>query len=104
MPLRRIVLAVVAVCLVAMVIVRMRRNPGRTRVLPPHIPAPKPMAERSPWRDLRERLLSLPRDEPGVRAIVVAFVLTVAGAAGVVRGQQALFLEAEGIENLVVPE
>jgi hypothetical protein len=84
MPLRRIVLAAVAVGLVAMMIVRMRRSPGPPKVLPPHIAEPKPIAEPSPWRDLRERLLSLPRDEPGVRAIVVAFVLAVAGAAGVI--------------------
>ena len=78
MPLRRIVFdAVVVGLVVAMVIARLRSASGPTRVL-------KPVEERSPWRDLRdlrERLLNLHRDEPGVRAVVVAFALAIAGAA-----------------------
>src|ERR1035437_7195937 len=55
MPLRRIVFdAVVVGLVVAMVIARLRSASGTTRVL-------KPVQERSPWRDLRERLLNLQR-------------------------------------------
>jgi hypothetical protein len=78
MPLRRIVFdAVVVGLVVAMVIARLRSASGPTRVL-------KPVEERSPWRDLRERLLNLHRDEPGVRAVAVAFALAIAGAAWII--------------------
>jgi hypothetical protein len=75
--LRQIVLDAASVSVVAgMVIARLRRGSG---LIQPHVP---PVQERSPWRELCERRLDLPRDQPGTRAVVAAIALLIAIAGG----------------------
>jgi hypothetical protein len=87
---RQIVVDTAAVSLVlAMVIARVLSASGRTRAHVPGVTNREPAEdeageERSPWRELRERLLKLGSREPGVRATVVAVVLAIAAAAGII--------------------
>jgi hypothetical protein len=77
--LRQIVFRAASLIVVAsMVIARVRRG---LRPVPPSVP---PVQERTPWCELRERRLELPRDQPGVRAVVVAVALLIAVAGGVI--------------------
>lgn len=83
--LRQIMLDVACLSVVAgMVIARLRRGSGviQPRV-PPVIVCP-PVQERSPWRELRERRLDLPRDQPGVRVVVFAVAVLIVIAGGVI--------------------
>src|ERR1017187_10306364 len=90
-PLRRIAFNAVAVGLVvAMVIARMRSASGPSRVDAFDTAGPEPVEEQSPWCELRGRMLKLPRKERGVRAVVVAFALTIAGAAGIIASGKVL--------------
>jgi hypothetical protein len=67
-----------------MVIARLRRGSGPIQPrVPPVIDCP-PVQERSPWRELRERWLDLPRDQPGARAVVFAVALLITIAGGVI--------------------
>ena len=92
MPLRRIAFdAMAASLVVAMVIARMRSASGPSRVDAFDTPGPEPVEEQqSPWRELRGRLLKLPRKEPGVRAVVVAFAFVIASAAGIIASGKVL--------------
>lgn len=90
-PLRRIAFNAVAVGLVvAMVIARMRSASGPSRVDAFDTAGPEPVEEQSPWCELRGRMLKLHRKERGVRAVVVAFALTIAGAAGIIASGKVL--------------
>jgi hypothetical protein len=69
---------------VGMVIARVRRGSGPVQPpMSPVIVCP-PVHERSPWCELRERRLDLPRDQPGARAVVFAVALLIAIAGGVI--------------------
>lgn len=91
LPLQRIAFDAMAVGLVvAMVIARMRSASGPSRVDAFDTAGPEPVEEQSPWRELRGRLLKLPRKERGVRAVVVAFALVIASAAGIIASGKVL--------------
>jgi hypothetical protein len=83
--LRQIVFDVASVSVVVgMVIARLRRGSGPIQPrVPPVIVCP-PVQERSPWCELRERRLDLPRDQPGALAVVFAVALLIAVAGGVI--------------------
>jgi hypothetical protein len=83
--LRQIVLDIAAVgVVIGMVITRLRRGSGAIQPLVPLVIVCPPVQERSPWCELSERRLDLPRGQPGARAVVFAVALLIVMVGGLI--------------------